>query len=1013
MKKIILPLLFLTISAHAQTGPGGVGSKTNNVLWLDANSLNLNNNDPVSSWTDLSGNNNHAVQATSSKKPVFLTNEINGHPSISFDGSNDVLNISSHITSSAISIYTIYTSSSTNTEGVLTIQKHALMRGNNILYSLSESPGYKHTISKSNGSYSIVQFNTDASASGSQMQLSSGNTIIAQTRNSLLNRGASAIGARITNGGSEGLYLSGKISEVIIFNTQLNSAEVKIINSALESKYNLSTINSNLYSFAGTHSNNIIGIGQESDGSNLSARGMDSLQVSNPSSMSNGDYLLIGNDNAGFSTNTNVETGLAERWNQTWRADVTNTPGTVDLEFFLGANGFASPDDYVLLIENGDGDFTNGGTSIHETGRTFSAIPSPSIKFTGVSLTNGAYFTLAEKESSISSVKSGEWNDVNTWSCTCIPSNTDIVSIVSPHVVEVNSNAEVLNLTLNSGASMTFDGLDTLKIYKSFDINGNFSSGTATVAAMGTSASAISLSNGSNNRIDFNNLYVNSTNGLNLANGGWAISNNLQVSSGGMNVSSADSIVLLSTSSKTSQILPSMSNAFTGDFIVQRYISTRNSGFANISSPITNATFNDLDDDLPISGANGADGNANAVGGGIFYSLYKYNTFSDKHDTITDINEKMVTSRGYEIYLMNTLNTFNAKTIDFIGVPNTGNVKAKYTNIITQGWNLVGNPYHSFVSWDLVKTHTSIPNLYPTYYIFNTDNGAYQQLNSINDPIAPSQAFWVYQPNTGGYYQEFTESTKVNSNSATFLRKKYKNPHFKLKINSLDNSFANELNFNFNAIATSDMDIMDIPNLPSPIQEAPSITAKARNSTEGLILNSLNPLDEHQLIPISVKAGITGSYEINAENLDALFNNYSCAFLKDKATNQSIDLIVEPNYHFEAEKGESDRFELILSNNYDQCHNLLEDNSFIQKLDSKLELRSASNQWFLDYTLSQENTQLSISVYNLAGQEVIAPIEFSANGAGSYAIREIQNLEGIYLIRVISKDGIINKTVKL
>ena len=50
-------------------------------------------------------------------------------------------------------------------------------------------------------------------------------------------------------------------------------------------------------------------------------------------------------------------------------------------------------------------------------------------------------------------------------------------------------------------------------------------------------------------------------------------------------------LFLLSTSSKTSQILPSMSNAFHGDFIVQRYISTRNSGFANISSPITNATF--------------------------------------------------------------------------------------------------------------------------------------------------------------------------------------------------------------------------------------------------------------------------------------------------------------------------------------------------------------------------------------------------------------------------------------
>ncbi|NOG58611.1 MAG: T9SS type A sorting domain-containing protein [Bacteroidetes bacterium] len=1009
MDRFLRPSLFFFLvtlfhaSAFAQTGPGGVGNSSDNALWLDASTLILNDGDALNSWTDLSGNSNHATQASSARQPKYKTGIINSKPVIRFDGSNDLFNLSTHITSQALTFFSVFSSNTSGAKVIFESENHLVLGRNIDAYVEYNS---RKSIRKTWTTPSIFSLTSDNIANSTYFMTCDNNSST-KSRTSFYSTTNSTIGGY---GNLSGGAFNGDIPELIVYNTALNSAQRNIITNYLSTKYNLTAIQ-DLYSYDASYGNQLIGIGQEADGSNLSARGMDSILISNPSTLNDGDYLFVGNDNAGFGTNTNVEFGLSERWDQTWRAGVTGTPGNVDIEFFLGANGFAAATNYVLLIENGDGDFTNGGTTIHETGRTFSALPSPSIKFTNVNLSNGAYFTLAEKDSGIESVKSGEWEDTDTWSCNCIPTDVDVVTIISPHLVEVNSNAEVLNLTLNSGASMTFDGFDTLKIYGNFVINGTFNAANGVVSVLGSS-STNEFYNNSASRVDFNNLYVNSTNGLTLANGGWAISNNLQVKAGGMDVSAADSIVLLSTATKTSQILASMSNAFTGNFIVQRYISSRTSNFSDISTPISNGTFNDLDDDLPISGANGADGNATASGGGIFYSLYKYNSKKDKHDTITNINSTMIPNMGYEVYLMSTLSTFNAKTIDFIGIPNSGDQQMSSPNVFNQGWNLLGNPFHSFIDWSFVTTYSSIPNLGPIYYIYNTNNGSYDLLNA-SVPIAPEQAFWVYQPNTGGYYPTFSESAKVNSNSATFYRQKYKNPHFKLKINSLDNSFANELNFNFNAIATSDMDIMDIPNLPSPIQEAPSITAKARNSTEGLILNSLNPLDEHQLIPISVKAGITGSYEINAENLDALFNNYSCAFLKDKATNQSIDLIVEPSYHFEAEKGESDRFELILSNNYDQCHNLLEDNSFIQKLDSKLELRSASNQWFLDYTLSQENTQLSISVYNLAGQEVIAPIEFSANGAGSYAIREIQNLEGIYLIRVISKDGIINKTVKL
>lgn len=56
-------------------------------LWLDASSLTLSDNDLVSEWTDLSGNNNHATQENDGNKPTFKTNILNGRQVIVFDDS--------------------------------------------------------------------------------------------------------------------------------------------------------------------------------------------------------------------------------------------------------------------------------------------------------------------------------------------------------------------------------------------------------------------------------------------------------------------------------------------------------------------------------------------------------------------------------------------------------------------------------------------------------------------------------------------------------------------------------------------------------------------------------------------------------------------------------------------------------------------------------------------------------------------------------------------------------------
>lgn len=63
-------------------------------LWLDASQITgLVDGDPVATWSDLSGNGNHATQATGSKKPTIQTVTVNGRTFrvVRTDGVDDYL----------------------------------------------------------------------------------------------------------------------------------------------------------------------------------------------------------------------------------------------------------------------------------------------------------------------------------------------------------------------------------------------------------------------------------------------------------------------------------------------------------------------------------------------------------------------------------------------------------------------------------------------------------------------------------------------------------------------------------------------------------------------------------------------------------------------------------------------------------------------------------------------------------------------------------------------------------
>ena len=135
------------------------------VLWLDANDSSsvINSGGSVSEWRDKSGNNYHFTQnVDNSKRPLYSATSLNGMPTVTFDGSNDYLSISSRLGFSAnpdISVFAVtsFLSLANNDERIFQIgtNSHGLaMAGGTGRWSWRFNGGHE--------AYSSVSLNTSA-----------------------------------------------------------------------------------------------------------------------------------------------------------------------------------------------------------------------------------------------------------------------------------------------------------------------------------------------------------------------------------------------------------------------------------------------------------------------------------------------------------------------------------------------------------------------------------------------------------------------------------------------------------------------------------------------------------------------------------------------------------------------------------------------------------------------------------------------------------------------------------
>lgn len=994
----IIISLVLATELKGQTGPGGVGSSSNNVMWLDANRMALSHGSAVSQWTDFSGNGNNVTQGVGSYQPTFLTSSsfLNGNH-IQFQGDYLETGSISAMNSNKITLFTV-AAPRINHTGIAIRSSYASGAG-----SSSDRMWGTYSSKGGGGQFATHSRTSSGSEVGAQSGYSTTRGIYGFVWNGasplfegyknggLLNSSALAnanpsghqrvrIGA---NSGSLGLFFDGYIAEIIVYNTSLNSAQRIIVENYLGSKYGISVSNER-YVYDSGYKNDVIGIGQEADGNNLTARGNGILELSS-SSLSNGDYVMAGHDGVSLSNRTgNVPATISGyfRWTRKWRVDPTGTAGNIDVKVYVsGGNGWGQSGTYYLVTDADDGDFSNGNAYLG----SFNSGDS-SITFTSVPVSEGMYLSLANQDA-IRSIASGYWHKTTTWNCGCVPDGSVDVIIESGHTVELRTNQTVSNLTINSGGMLNpSSSAKVLTVSQDLLVNGKLQ-GVGGIIFDATGSH--NFTNNATDTVKINGVIGNNT--VNFLGNRFMINVRLSNNSGALN-NSATEVILSTTGTQMSQITQVTGTGLTGSgWTLQRYVTSRNAAWANLSSPVNGSTIQDWDQrpggasEIYMSGVGGVDGFA-----GGWYSVYRYNATSQVYDTVKSVSDPLSSGRGYELWLADNLSSLNNFTFDTRGLPNFGNISANayLSSSSANEWSLIGNPYHSWIDWGSV----SKSGLKNEFWIYDAGTGGYVLHSGTNLKIPSHQGFWVESTN-GSPTCQFTESAKLFNISTTFYKKSNK-PELELILASIEGlKFRSYVRIDESS--TEEFDIHDARVLPNRDARVPKLNTITANGTK-VMLNSLNSNALTYVLPVEFAVNNAGMYQFEFSELGDVAFFYNKILLRDKEKSQLIDMKVDTMYEFavsEFNKADQDRFEIILTN--DPSYNI----TTTAKTAQLAAFKSGSDN--ITITVSDNENIAEIQVVNVLGQTVY-------NGTGNHATRQLVNIPdliGTFIVKVRTDNG--------
>lgn len=337
--------------------------------------------------------------------------------------------------------------------------------------------------------------------------------------------------------------------------------------------------------------------------------------------------------------------------------------------------------------------------------------------------------------------------------------------------------------------------------------------------------------------------------------------------------------------------------------------------------------------------------------------------------------------------------------ITFTGVLNDGIQTihlSRTSGQIKEGFNLVGNPYPSYIAW--TKTIADNANALSTIwyrtvagseYVFQTynANGEIGVPGNTTGIIAPIQSFWV-RVNTGGGTLTLNNTMRLHDDSSNRLKAPAtvtQNLIVRLQVSNGINS--DETVLYFNDKATEGFDNYDSPKMSNNSNTIPEIYTMA--GSEKVVINGLQKINIDQELLLGFMTLTPNNFIIRANELSNIPANTKLILI-DKLENVESDLTVGNAYTFSSSATNTvDRFSVIF-----RSATSITDNDVARLNHNTFIFKNSNNKITVLYKDEMKNNS-TVLVYNSKGQE-IANQQITT---GTTIIN--QSLEsGLYLVKV-------------
>ncbi|MEP1093640.1 MAG: Ig-like domain-containing protein [Cyclobacteriaceae bacterium] len=437
----------LSIPYIAAISPGNIAGET---LWLTADRGVTLNGTTVSDWDDQSGGGNDATQGTAASQPEFLDDDLNGNPSLRFDGTNDVIEGTAGFYTIEYFVVTVPSeiyNSGTSSGSIVGFETGDFARlglgptsgqitNEVVTHSAGSGASYRGAFTSTTADLNlpaIINVRGNAAADGAEIFLNGIDVLNAEANAGTYQVYTDTdydIGDEIE--GIPRFPFNGTVSEVISYSTRLVDASRRDVASYLAIKYGVTLdITAQNYTSGGTaiynattYPNDIAGIGIQLN-SNLnhitskSENAGSIVRMETASDLEDGEFLVWGNNgSANTFTTSNVPPGVIEMLDKVWTLKETggDGAGTVTVSFDITSLGLDVANSTINLITMAStgtvpADFATAST-LNSTGTVSNVDGRDLITFTGVDFADGDFFTLG---GDIQTTSPGGSNSLSMW----------------------------------------------------------------------------------------------------------------------------------------------------------------------------------------------------------------------------------------------------------------------------------------------------------------------------------------------------------------------------------------------------------------------------------------------------------------------------------------------------------------------------------------------------------------------------------------------------------------------